>query len=242
MMNLPSTWQLPEAIRVRLGNKSGKQRAIVEDGHLLLVLHKLPRVGTTAREGAFFWCDAQGDWKASGSGAGLGALKTHLEEYERAVDALDTQLDQAQNATTFFRVLEAAAPLHRAAKNQYAALQSARDALPDLHEIISLRDAAADIERAAELLEIDARNALNYHIARQNEEQSRLTLEMTRAGHRLNFLAMLFLPLTAVTSVFGMNLQSGLENSSPALFWGVLLFGLLLGFGLRGLFSMTNRE
>ena len=148
-MPLPPGWELPEAIRVRLGDRSGKQRAMIEDGHLLLILHKLPRPGITTREGAFFWRDAHGDWKASSGGAGLGALKAHLDEYERAVDALDTQLDKAQDATDLFRVLEAAVPLHRAAKNQHAALQAARDALPDAREIISLRDTAVDIDRAS---------------------------------------------------------------------------------------------
>src|SRR5688500_15921887 len=144
-MQLPPGWELPAAIRDRLGERSGKQRAMIEDGHLLLILHKLPRPDVTAREGAFFWRDANGDWKASGGGGGLGALKVHLEAYERAVDTLDTQLDKAQDATALFRVLEAAVPLHRSAKNQHAALQAARDGLPELREIISLRDTAADI-------------------------------------------------------------------------------------------------
>ena len=240
-MQLPPGWELPEAIRNRLGERSGKQRAMIEDGHLLLILHKLPRPDVMTREGAFFWRDDKGDWKASGGGGGLGVLKAHLEAYERAVDALDTQLDKAQDATTLFRVLEAAAPLHRAAKNQHAALQAARDALPDLRELISPRDAAADIDRASELLEIDARNALDYRIARQSEEQNRLTLDMTRTGHRLNLLAALFLPLTAIASVFGMSLPSGLETSPIWVFWSVLIFGLLIGFLLRGLFGKENK-
>jgi Mg2+ and Co2+ transporter CorA len=63
---------------------------------------------------------------------------------------------------------------------------------------------------------------------------------MTRAGHRLNFLAAIFLPLTAVASVFGMSLPSGLENSPTWVFWSVLLFGLLLGIVIRGLLLSGN--
>jgi Mg2+ and Co2+ transporter CorA len=241
-MQLPPGWELPDSIRVRLGDSAGKQRAMIEEEHLLLILHKTPAPGaTTAREAAFFWRDPDGDWKASNGKAGLGALKNHLAEYERAVDELDTQLDKAQDAAALFRVLEAAVPLHRAAKNQHAALQAAREALPTVREIIVLRDAASEIDRHSELLEIDARNAVDYRIARQGEEQNRLSLEMTRAGHRLNFLAALFLPLTAVASVFGMNLPSGLEQSPTWLFWSVLGFGLLLGFILRGLFFKTEK-
>ena len=242
MIPIPSSWELPVEIRERLGDRGGKQRAIVENGHLLLILHKLPQPGVAARESVFFWCDAAGDWKASTKGAGLGALKSHLEEYQREVDDLDAKLDVAQDATDLFLVLESAVPIYRAAKNQQAALQAARDALPDRHEIIALRDTAADIERAAELLEIDARNALNYHIARQNEEQSKLTLDMTRTGHRLNLLAALFLPLTAVTSIFGMGLPSGLEHAPTWVFWSVLAFGLARGCVLRGVFAGRDRE
>ncbi len=50
-MNLPSSWQLPEEIRQRFGLKSaGKQRAMLADGHLLLVLHRAPRKGETTRD------------------------------------------------------------------------------------------------------------------------------------------------------------------------------------------------
>jgi hypothetical protein len=239
-MQLPPGWQLPDAIRSRLGERSGKQRAMIADGHLLLILHKLPRPDETEREGAFFWREPDADWHWNGGGGGLNALKNHLATYDAAVDALDSQYDAAQSATELFRVLEAIVPIHRAAKNMHAALQAAREGMPDVPELISLRDTAGDIDRASELLEIDAKNAIDYRIAKQGEEQGRLTYEMTRAGHRLNFLAAIFLPLTAVTSVFGMSLPSGLENSPTWVFWSVLLFGLLLGIVIRGLLLSGN--
>ena len=52
-------------------------------------------------------------------------------------------------------------------------------------------------------------------------------------------LVALFLPLTAFASVFGMNLPSGLESSSSALFWVVLFGGLTLGLVLR--MSLSSR-
>jgi hypothetical protein len=43
-MKLPQTWNLPVEIKQRFGQKrSGKQRAMLADGHLLLVLHKAPQ-------------------------------------------------------------------------------------------------------------------------------------------------------------------------------------------------------
>src|SRR4028118_2080505 len=102
-MNFPHGWDLPEAIKERLGERSGKQRAMIEDGHLLLILHKLPQPDQTSREGAFFWRDDKGEWKAMGGSAALGALKTHLAQYAQAIDALDDQLEGATNATALFR-------------------------------------------------------------------------------------------------------------------------------------------
>ena len=53
-MIIPPTWNLPEAIRVRLGQSTyGRQRAIVEEGHLLLVLHKPPGPDDRGREVCF---------------------------------------------------------------------------------------------------------------------------------------------------------------------------------------------
>ena len=40
---IPQGWELPEAIRQRLGKTVGKQRLMEEDGHLLLLLHRAPR-------------------------------------------------------------------------------------------------------------------------------------------------------------------------------------------------------
>jgi Mg2+ and Co2+ transporter CorA len=232
-MQIPPGWELPESIRVRLGERSGKQRAMIEEGHLLLILHKLPEHDSPDREGVFFWRTPEGEWRYSGGGNGLPALKEHIARYDERADKLEQAYESSQNATGLFRVLESAVPLHRAAKNMHAALQAAREGLPEATEIINLRDAAADVDRATELLEIDAKNALDYRIARQSEEQASLSYEMTKAGHRLNFLAAIFLPLTAVASVFGMGLPNGLENSPTWVFWSVFAFGVLLGIVLR---------
>lgn len=42
-------------------------------------------------------------------------------------------------------------------------------------------------------------------------------------------MAAVFLPLTAVASVFGMNLRSGLEESPAWIFWLVLVGGIAAG-------------
>ncbi|MEO2018962.1 MAG: CorA family divalent cation transporter, partial [Fuerstiella sp.] len=78
---------------------------------------------------------------------------------------------------------------------------------------------------------------------RQGEIQAVHSRETERAGHRLNVMAAIFLPLTAVSSVFGMDLHSGLENSPPWMFWlilagsftvGLLVSEVLVAVKLRG--------
>ena len=70
---------------------------------------------------------------------------------------------------------------------------------------------------------------MDYQIAKQAQEQARAGQEMAEIGHKLNLLAAIFLPLTAITSVFGMTLRSGLEEFPPWLFWTVFASGLCLG-------------
>ena len=36
---LPAPWQVPSVFRERMGTQVGRQRSMVADGHLLLVLH-----------------------------------------------------------------------------------------------------------------------------------------------------------------------------------------------------------
>jgi len=234
-MNLPSSWQVPDQIKERFGlESSGKQRAMEKDGHLLLVLHKAPRRGQQKREPVFFWRDPQGTWSYSGWGEGLAQLKKHLQEYNTAEDEFSEMYDQANEALDYFSILEELGPLLHAAKNMHATLQAAREAIPQEREIIDLRDWAYGIERTLELLYMDTKNALDFSIAKQAEEQAHIGMQAVQTAHRLNILAAIFFPLTAITSIFGMNLNSGLENAGPWPFWIIFLIGISLGFIIRG--------
>ena len=53
-------------------------------------------------------------------------------------------------------------------------------------------------------------------------------------------LAAIFLPITAIGSVFGMNLASGLEHRGPLVFWGVLLIGAIVGYALHAAFAAAD--
>lgn len=228
---------------------------MIDDGHLLVVLHRVPKPGSNVREGVLFWrapatAPAENDaiagqtppaeWRSTAAKDGLPSMRLHLDEYERAINELEKRYETANNARDLFEILEAIAPITRAAKNGGNALQNALDQRPEAVELLPLREQAGDFERAAELLQADAKNALDYQIARGNEESARLANEAAKSGQRLNIIAAITLPITALSGVFGMNLPSGLENAPPMLFWGVFGVGAAFGVTLSLVLARTK--
>jgi Mg2+ and Co2+ transporter CorA len=233
---LPPAWSLPDAIAGRLGEGAGRQRAMHHDDHLLLVAHEPPRPSDHERRARLFWRRPDGHWESSANGSGGAALHRLLEEYAARIDALEDRLQTADDADDYHTVLHEGTPLHRAVRNLHKALQAAREAVKADRELLVVRDRANDLERAAELLLSDAQVGLAYTTAKRSEEAARSGEALSRAGHRINLLAATFLPLTAIASVFGMQMQHGLETRwAPWPFWIVLTIGLGVGFLLRGL-------
>ena len=238
---IPHSWNVPGVFRSRLGQRAGRQRIMTAEGHLLIVLHKVPRLGNSGRETVFFWRNPRGDWLATEGLSGLGALHEHFEQWRRVVDQLEDQMQQPPSADNYFLVLQYTTPLLRTIRNTSHTLQGAREACPD-REVLVARDEAGELERAIELLHTDAKNGMEFMIAKQGEEQAQRSHQIVRAGHRLNLMMAFFLPLTAVGSIFGMHLSHGLENwHAPWLFWGVLAGAFLLGAALATVI-MFNRE
>jgi Mg2+ and Co2+ transporter CorA len=207
-----------------------------------MVLHKIPRPGNPDRESILFWRDSAGGWKSTGSGAGLAELRGLLEEFTKHVDKLEDRMQQSPNSKTYFEILQTTGPLLRTVRNMHTTLQQAREAFPIDRNILVARDQAGELERAVELLHADAKNGLEYMVARQTEEQAENSQELLKAGHKLNMLIAIFLPLTALGSAFGMNFRHGLEGvTSPLLFWGTLTVGIMLGFFVKALLEMPSR-
>ena len=235
---LPVTWDLPQRFRDRLGEDVGRQRAMLHDGHLLLVLHAPPQV-LDDREGRFFWRSPDGTWRASVAGSGVGALDAHLAEYDDLLDAAEEAELAASTAEDYFELLQQLPPLQRAARNLHTVLQRAREAVDADRRIIGWRDEAYAVERRAELLLGEARYGLDFVSARHAEEQAHEAQEMARAGHRLNVLAALFLPAATIASFLGMNVPHGLEQEpAPWTFLAMVLLGVVCGVGLK---VMTDR-
>ncbi|MGZ8899344.1 MAG: CorA family divalent cation transporter [Limisphaerales bacterium] len=233
---LPGTWKVPDLFHARLGEQAGRQRMMAAEGHLLLILHKIPEPGESDRTSVLFWRDPAGNWKSTGNGAGVAELKAHLEEFRTYVDKMEERMQEPPSSRMYFEILQITAPLVRTVRNMHLALQQAREALPNDRNVLVARDQAGDLERGVELLHADAKNGMEYMIARQAEEQAENSEQLLKAGHKLNLLIAIFLPLTAIGSAFGMNLRHGMEGvSTPLLFWGTTFLGLVLGFLVKGL-------
>jgi hypothetical protein len=227
---LPPLWKVPSQIAKRLGESAGRQRAMFADGHLLLVLHEPPLPGKSERTGRLFWRAPDGAWQSTMRGTNAQALKRHLAEFAERIEQLDDELEAADRADDYFRVLQAVTPLHRTAHHLHATLQQAREAIPDDRDLIIARDSAYDIERSLELLQTDAKNGLDLTVARHAETQSERTYHMAAAAHRLNLLAAIFLPVATLASIFAMHLPHGLEPvSGNWMFWCVPAVGLVVG-------------
>ena len=238
---LPGTWKVPELFHARLGEQAGRQRMMSAEGHLLMILHKIPQPGNPDREPILFWRDVAGLWKSTGTGAGVAELRGLLEDFTKHVDKLEDRIQQSPNSKNYFEILQTTGPLLRTVRNMHTTLQQAREAIPADRNILVARDQAGELERAVELLHADAKNGLEYMVARQTEEQAENSEQLLKAGHKLNMLIAIFLPLTALGSAFGMNFRHGLEGiTSPVLFWGTLFLGLVLGFFVKALLDTPN--
>ncbi|HBL43270.1 MAG TPA: hypothetical protein DDZ90_07735, partial [Planctomycetaceae bacterium] len=77
----------------------------------------------------------------------------------------------------------------------------------------------------------DAKNALDYVVARQAEEQARVSARIEMSSHRLNLLIAYFFPIATLSAIFGSNFQHGYEQyQTPWPFWIMVSMGLALGF------------
>lgn len=228
---LPADWAVPQAFRDRLGDHAGRQRAMTAEGHLLLVLHKVPDAGDTTREPRIIWRHPDGTWKCTDGTEGRAAMEAHLAEYARVLVSLDDEEHKADGAQQYVRVLVRLSPVLRAVRHLHSTLQEAREACPDERELINARDEAYRQERTCELLISDAKSTLDVAALQHDEELAETNLALAQSAHRLNMLAAFFFPLATLCSVFGVSFAFPLKDDpTHTPFYGMLIIGLVVGF------------
>ena len=209
------------------------------------MLYQVSKPKSSRGETVYFWRNREHEWHYSERGGGFSALEKVVERYGNRIAELEESLSTADDSRARFQLLDDVTPVLRSVRNLADALhkglelsdqqtlagpvnKARHDNEPGPSQLQSVCDHAIEISRAAEILKSDVQSAIQFAHARQQELQSHYVRQQSQAAHRLNILAATFLPVATISSVFGMNLASGLE-SSPALFWVVLLASVGIG-------------
>jgi hypothetical protein len=224
--NLPSQYQIEPELREQLSSRPGHQRCVDGEGELLLVVHEVPKPRVPEREALLFWKRRDGSWLGP-SQEGLGDLSALLDRYARVIDGHEEVIEEADTAEEIFGILSHSGPLARSSRNLVAALEQVLHIDHDDRDILHLRDRAREIERAADLLNNDARLTLEFWRAGRAEEQAASSERLNNIAFRLNLLAGFFLPLVALGGLFGMNVD--LPEFVKPMFWLIVLGGLVMG-------------
>lgn len=227
---LPPDWQVPSEFHQRLGATVGRQRPMLADGHLLLVLHRPPKPDEIEREGRYFWRQPDSTWRSSHHGGGAAAVSRHLGEYAELLQKFDQLEQSATSAPEYFAVIDNVAPLLRAARNMHHVLQEARRLVPEDRDLLNLRDRAYEVERTGELLYADAKNALEFLAARRAEQNAITGRRMEIAAHRLNMLAAFFLPIATVCAILEVDPDGAARHlREPTTLLALVGIGLVAG-------------
>lgn len=236
-------WELPQEIEQRLGESSyGRQRAIFEADHLLIILHTPPTGDDAERETILFLRKPDGTYWCNGYSGGETRLRRLLADYDELYDKYNEMYDKSSTPTDFFTLMRALTPLNRATTNLHNALQTARDCIDGDTFLIAMRDEAYEVSRNFELLIGDAKLALDYQIAENTELEAARTDDMATAQHKLNVLAALTFPLMAMATLLGMNLVHGFEDRTPTLFWCVVAGGFAVGWAVKGWVTKNGKS
>jgi hypothetical protein len=238
---LPADWGVPPVFRQRLGESAGRQRIMEANGHLLIVLHAPPGADEAGRRGRFFWRDPQGTWKAAPRAEQVSSLGDHLITYRATIETLEQAEEDAQTASEYFQLLDHLAPLARAARNLHDVVQQARDAIPVDRRLIVARDEAYEISRRADLLYDDAKNGMEFAMARQTEALAESSHQMSASSHRLNVLVAFFFPIATLMTILSANLTHGLEKldqqHGPWVLGACIVGGLVLGMVITAIIA-----
>ena len=227
---IPSTWTLPDELRLRLGTSVGRQRFMIAGKDHLIVAHFVPEHDEVGRRGILFWRDASGEWRASNGDPGKVALKQHLDRYAKRIEDFDQLESKADKADDYLPVLEGLAPIVRSTRNLLEVLEEARKAITEDRSLIDHRDRAYDLSRTADLLYEDAKNSMDVAMVRKADEQAQASHQMALASHRLNLLAAMFFPFATLGAIFGTTLTDNWSwSQSPIPFLLYIAAGVFIG-------------
>jgi hypothetical protein len=224
---LPEGFDIEAPLQDQLSNRTGTQRFLPGEKEALLIVHEVPEPAVPEREALVFWRRASGEWSGPGGSSGLREIGELLGRYQAVIDDYEAQIDETEEVSRVFGIIRHAGPIARSLRNLAAALDAAVQQSPDEGVLIGLRDWARETSRAGELLYHDAKLTLDFWQAESAEDHQRAAERLNVIVYRLNLMAGLFLPLLALASLFGMNVE--IPDALQGWFWWIVLVGLGLG-------------
>lgn len=169
-------------------------------------------------------------------------LDPRIADLGDGLDAIESHLDEDGPVSTRHRVaqLRAAAISYRRfiapQRSAMERLMNAQTSWLDPDDRLHIQEAADRCARMAEELE-----AVRERAALAHEALTDLRAEhMNRQALLLAIVALVFLPLTFITGLLGMNVEGIPYAREPWAFWGIVGFCTAVGTGVTGWFIATN--
>ncbi|MSP24021.1 MAG: hypothetical protein EXR75_02430 [Myxococcales bacterium] len=162
---LPVDWQVPEAIRSRIGEHAGRQRAMSEAGHVLIILHGLPDPNEPdLREARLFWRSCEGEWRSSEEHSQRtdehartsGEHGRPSGEHSRSQEAEGQSTASLDEAAGLQHHLQCYAEKLSSLEDRVERARTSQDYFSVLHEVLPLRRATRNMHLALQ----EARNAI----------------------------------------------------------------------------------
>ena len=164
-----------------------------------------------------------------------------VDGYNKQLEDYSEQLEQAHNSENYYSIIRGIFPFHRTARNFLLVLSEALQYMPDSETLDQADSRMLEIQRNSEYLMEEAKLGMEYTMAQRMEHQTELSNQLAKSGDSFNLLAAIFLPITAIAAIFGMNFDHGIANK-PVYFWVIIILGLILGVFTRILMTLKRRS
>lgn len=161
-----------------------------------------------------------------------------IVDINNAIDALDEQGDGAADKSMLAeisRIRRECLALKRYMSPQHEALENIAHDAPAWFEDHDRREIAESIDRLRRYLE-DLDISKESALVLQDEVRARLLERNARTQYQLTIVASIFLPLTFITGLLGMNVEGIPDAGNPHAFWEVMALCALIAAGQLWLF------
>jgi Mg2+ and Co2+ transporter CorA len=222
--------KVPPNLQALLAETIRRQRYLSEGDCFALILHQLPAPDSEERVPCLFVSQSTPTTAPLEAVKGpYQGIKPLLADYDAELDTLEDALESTSDLQLLFDLQQRLIPTARSLRNAVRVLEGAHVAHRKHRGLTATLEYAHELGRDLDILEASLATKIDNQQSRILLQQAQATARLEEKNHRLNMILAMFLPLTALTSAFGMNLDSGLDTTWVPYFWSVWLVGLSLG-------------